>query len=86
MSLQQLIKDMYILNERTAIANILNKSINKKLTHMTEEQFSSPFTYTPAIGARSSRSDLTRSAAPGHAVRINSDRRRRSVIHCHRGP
>lgn len=27
--------------------------------------------------------DLTRSAAPGHAVGINSDR---SVIHCHRGP
>lgn len=49
------------------------------------EEFLSPFTYTATIDARSSRSDLTRSAALGHAVGINSDRRR-SVIHCHWGP
>lgn len=49
------------------------------------EEFLFPFTYTTAIDARSSRSDLTRSAALGHAVGINSDRRR-SVIHCHWGP
>lgn len=49
------------------------------------EKFLSPFTYTATIDARSFRSDLTRSATLGHAVGINSDRRR-SVIHCHRGP